>query len=202
MTRDYWRDYSAFFRLTKEDLATHLHGWSLSPALLDQPALLRGMIRVVAVAGLVVAGSACHSSSAVQSTSTSVRSPPPCSGDMSSSLTIAQALSTRKGGDLVLVEGYLVRAPGACTMMNCTDSYPNCNSCEITLRLASSPNKAPHALSLYSARTSYACWSNAARQCVFDANGQHVLARGTLHLAENSLEFASLVEPQICTLSR
>lgn len=101
-----------------------------------------------------------------------------------------------------MVEGYLVRVRGACTMMNCPHNYPNCNSCEIMVRLASSPNEFRHALSIYSAHTSFACWSNVPTQCVFDANGQHVLASGTLHFSENSLHSDSLVEPQICTLSR
>jgi hypothetical protein len=158
-------------------------------------------IRFVAIVVLVAASSACHSSPPAQPASTSLRIPPPCPGDVGPSLTVAQALSTRNEGAFVFVEGYLVRALGPCTLMNCPDDYPNCNSCEIKLWLASSPSKFSHAVSLYGARAGFACSSNVPTQCVFDATGQHVLARGTLHFSENSFEPSSLVEPQICTLS-
>lgn len=138
----------------------------------------------------------------MQPTPRSLRSPPRCPGDMGSSLTVAAALSTRSGGDFVLVEGYLVKVHGACTLMNCSDQYPKCNSCEVRLLLASSPNKFSHALSLRSARAIFACWSNLPNRCVFDANGQHVLARGTLHFSDNSFESNSLVDPEICTFPR
>lgn len=44
MTRAYWKEYSAFFRLTEHDLRVRLHGWLEPPPLLDEPRLLRGFI--------------------------------------------------------------------------------------------------------------------------------------------------------------
>ena len=43
MKRAYWKEYSAFFRLTERDLRTSLHGWLPPPALLDEPVLFRGI---------------------------------------------------------------------------------------------------------------------------------------------------------------
>jgi hypothetical protein len=97
------------------------------------------------------------------------------------------------------VEGYLVLGSRGCTLKGCPDEHPNCNVCELTVRLAASRNEVRRSLRLSDARDSYSCLSTTPEQCVFDARGQHVLARGAIRV-EDSIEPVDMLDPQICTL--
>jgi hypothetical protein len=44
VTREYWNDLSAFFRLTEHDLRKSLHGWLQPPPLLEQAVLVQGLM--------------------------------------------------------------------------------------------------------------------------------------------------------------
>jgi hypothetical protein len=117
-------------------------------------------------------------------------------------LTVTQAIANATEAAAVIVDGYLVRRLGPCTMMNCPNNFPSCNSCEISLLLASAPSNLRHALSLSSSRVKFRCWSNLPEQCAFDGAGQHVIARGKLHFPAASFETVSLTETEICSVSQ
>lgn len=158
--------------------------------------------RFVAIASLLAIATGCHSDAPARPVSPVRRAPPTCDGTLGPALTVAQAIANSTEAAAVIVDGYLVRRLGTCTMMNCPHELPNCNSCEVSLRLASAPSNARHALSLRSSRLAFTCWSNLPERCAFDGTGQHVIARGKLHFPAASFDTVSLKETEICSVSQ
>jgi len=114
-------------------------------------------------------------------------------------MTVDQALAMREEHDLVTIAGYFVRNLRSCTRMECLIAPPDCNSCELALQLAASPKEVTRTIPLSSSRVHYRCSSFAPNQCAFEANGQRVIARGTLRIANSSVEPVFLENPQICS---
>src|SRR6478609_3440518 len=149
-------------------------------------------------AASVVVSFGCHSDNVAAPHSSSTRTPAPCRGNVEPAVTVDQALAMREERDFVTVAGYLVRHLGSCTRMGCFWP-PNCNSCELTLRIAASPKDLTRTIPLYSSRVYYTCSSSVPERCAFDADGQHVIVRGRLRIANSSVEPVFLEDAQICS---
>ena len=155
-------------------------------------------MRIALVIAIAAALSSCRSHDAAAPRSSGSSTPPPCSGEEGPTLTVDQVLALREERESVTVEGYFVRQLGGCTMVSCIMD-PNCNSCEILLRLAASPKDTTRTIALYDTRVHYSCWTSAPEKCSFDANGEHVVARGRLRINNGSVEPVSLDHVEICT---
>lgn len=137
-------------------------------------------------------------------------------------MSVQQVVAMNEGRRTIAVEGYLVLLPGACTLMGCAalapspDKVPDCNTCELEIRLSESPTSLSwktKTIRLRSERRNlYRCLSiptpggraivgdDGRSPCGVDAKGQHVLVRGGLEYFENDFERVLLKEPEICEL--
>ena len=144
----------------------------------------------------------CHAEQPASLPSTASRTPVPCRDSVGNPISVDAALAIKDQRNDVTVEGYLVLVPGPCTLMNCPDEYPDCNTCENYIRIASSRAGPSKSIKLHGSRVSYACLSKGRSPCIFDATGQSVLARGALRYSENDIEPVALHDPKICERSR
>ena len=161
------------------------------------PSVVRFATTVASAAVLL----GCHSNEDTAPPSIASRVPPVCHGDTGTALTVTQALAIRESRDSVTVEGYLVRSSTGCTLRGCLTER-HCNTCVIAVRIAPSPREVTdiRTLPLYDSRDSYTCLSSSPERCAFDADGQHVVARGSLRFFGESVEPISLNDPQSCAL--
>ena len=155
-------------------------------------------IELAAFSAMVLLG--CHARHPTSSHRTASRTPAPCRGGVGNAISVDEALAITEQRDVVTIEGYLVRVAGPCTLMNCSEEHPDCNTCENHVRIAASRARQSKTLRLHGSRVSYTCLSKR-DTCAFDANGQHVLARGALHYSEDDFERVTLHDPEICELS-
>lgn len=155
-----------------------------------------------AVAVLGILAWTCHPSGPPTARSGSSTGLAPCPEGLSAGLGVEAvlALPVKKRHEAVVVSGYLVLAPGPCTMMNCPDGGAGCNSCQNEIRLGVSPRASTNSIRLQSRDVDYTCWSNSRNACSVDARGQRVIVRGTLVTSDGGPELTSLDDPELCEL--
>ena len=129
-------------------------------------------------------------------------------------MSVDRVLSLRGRVETIAVEGYLLLGSSGCTLINCPETHPSCNTCEFEFRLGASPTSRErsirlvrrdlHCLSIPGTDRRHLYSTDGRSPCSLDAKGQHVLVRASLEYSEMEMDEdrLSLKEPEICELGR